>query len=69
MVRRGQLYCKTFIDIWIPLELAADGFPESLLSTSELDHQTCSVDSPNPTQLWYITLQSSSFAKLLLTLV
>ena len=69
MVRRGQLYCKTFIDIWIPLELAADGFAVPLLSTSELDHQTCSFDSPNPTQLLYITLQSSSFAKLLLTLV
>ena len=70
MVRRGQLYCKTFIDIWIPLELAADGFPEPLLSTSELDHQTYSVDRPpNPIQFLYITLQPSSFAKLLLTLL
>ena len=69
MVRRGQLYCKTFIDIWIPLELAADGFAEPLLSTSELDHQTYSVDRPNPIQFLHITFQPSSFAKLLLTLV
>ena len=69
MVRRGQLYCKTFIDIWIPLELAADGFAEPLLSTSELDHQTYSVNRPNPIQFLYITLQLSSLAKLLLTLV
>ena len=68
MVTRGQMYCKTFIDIWIPLELAADGFAEPLLSTSELDHQTYSVDRPNPIQFLCITLQPSSFAKLLLTL-
>ena len=69
MVRGGQSYCKTFIDIWILLELAADGFAEPLLSTSELDHQPYSVDRPNPIQFLCITLQPSSFAKLLLTLV
>ena len=52
------MHCKTFIDIWIPLELAADGFAEPLLSTSELDHQTYSVDrppQPHPVFVHYFT--------------